>query len=506
MTDEPRLRAIGIRKAFGAVSVLRGVDLDVGAGEIVALLGENGAGKSTLIRALAGVHRPDAGEIRVAGEVQHFRAPAEAQRAGIATIHQELSLVPSLTCAENLFLGREPRTRFGFIDRRTMRREAQAQLATLHAGLDPDEPVSALGVGLRQLLEIAKALSRQASILILDEPTSALTSSERETLFTVLRKLRTAGTGMIYVSHRLEEVEALCDRLVILRDGVVAGARPVRGTSRDEIVRMLVGREVSRTAISRAVPGDVVLRIRDLSLAPRRAGRPVPLHGLDLDVRRGEIVGLAGLLGSGRTATMQSLFGLLAGRVHGEVQLDGRRLALRSARDAVRAGIAFVPEERKVAGIVGCRSIAENVLLTVPARVTRRGLRDRGEERRVVDEVVARFGIRCKSTAQRVGELSGGNQQKVVVGKWLAAQPRLFLIDEPTRGVDVGARREIHEKLREIVGAGAAMIIASSDWQELCELCDRVLVLRGGRVARSFDATELTEAGLLAAAAEGGAA
>ena len=476
----PVLEVEGLEKSFPGVKALSGVRFEVRAGEVHALLGENGAGKSTLIKIVSGVYRPDAGTIRIDGRETRFASPQEAQAAGIATVYQELLLFPDLTVAENIFLGHAPRSRWGGIDWRRMRARAAAILASLDIHeLDPSAPVRSLSVANRQRVEIAKALSLNARVLILDEPTAALPEADVVRLFDTVRRLRARGVGVVYISHRMAEIFTLADRVTVLRDGQYVATRPVARTTEPELIAMMVGRTIDQLfPKGAATVGEPVLEVRDL-VAP-----PV-VRGVSLIVRKGEIVGLAGLIGSGRSELAQAVFGITP-RASGEIRLAGRPARIASAGEAKRQGIAYVPEDRATQGLVRPMTVRENVSLAVLRRIAKHGFIDRGAEDRLARDAIRRFNIRAFGPEQVAGKLSGGNQQKVVLGKWLAAEPRLLIMDEPTRGIDVGAKAEIHKLMRELADAGLGVLMISSELPEILGMSDRILVMREGKIVAEF--------------------
>jgi len=505
MTEAPLVRMTAIGKRFGSVHACRGIDLSVRAGEVHALLGENGAGKSTLINILSGVITDYDGVIEVNGKPVRFAGPAEAQAAGIATIHQELDLVPGLSIAENVFLGREPRTRLGTVDIATMRRGAADHLRTLGCDLDPRRLVGSLRVGEQQLVEIARALSLDARVLIMDEPTAALADAEVERLFATIAELRRAGVGIVYISHRLAEIEVIADRVTVLRNGSVAGSVDPKVASRDEIIQLMVGRSVAGLfGNGGGDPGKVMLEIRDLAVRQRRPvpGRTPPA-GVNLTVRAGEIVGLAGLMGAGRTELLETLTGAGIGRPSGEVLLEGRPYRPRGPRSALARGVAFVPEDRRLAGLVLHHSVADNTMLPALTSLTRFGFVRRALAGRTVRDQLAALAVKAASPAVPVGTLSGGNQQKVVFAKELLTRPRLLLLDEPTRGVDIGAKAEIYKLLHQLAATGIGILLASSELHELLGLCDRVVVLYRGRTVAVLPQASATPQAILAAAMGG---
>lgn len=482
----PLLEVRDIEKTFPGVRALSGVSFEVRAGEVHALLGENGAGKSTLIKIISGVYEPDGGSILIGGRQTRFTSPEDAKRAGVATIYQELLLFPELTVAENIFLGHAPRTRVGRIDWRAMRARAAALLASLEIDdLAPNQVVGALSVGNRQRVEILRALSHDARILIMDEPTAALTESDVARLFDIVRRLRARGVGIVYISHRLDEIFAIGDRVTVLRDGAYVGARNVADTNASELVQMMVGRRIDNLFPKTTVPiGAPVLEARDIVRHPMT-------KSVSLTVRAGEIVGLAGLVGSGRSELAQTLFGITPAE-SGEIRLMGEAVTIRSAQSARSKGIAYVPEDRGVQGLVRAMSVLHNFSLAALGGLSRAGFIDRGAERRMADEGVQRFRVKTSSVEEIAGRLSGGNQQKIVLGKWLANNPKLLILDEPTRGIDVGAKAEIHRLMSELAGAGVAILMISSELPEVLGMSDRVLVMREGRFVAEFDRAHAT--------------
>ncbi|MGX8008139.1 sugar ABC transporter ATP-binding protein [Mesorhizobium sp. ORM8.1] len=483
----PLLSMTGAVKSFGGAQALRGVDFDLKAGEIHALLGENGAGKSTLMNLLSGVHTPDEGEIRIDGKPVRFNNPREAQGAGIATIFQELDLVPSLDVAANLFLGREL-MRGGMLDVPAMRREAKQRLQAIELAIDPARLVAELSIGQRQVVAIVKALSYASRVLIMDEPTAALTVGEVERLFDIMRKLAATGVGIVYISHRLEEVPEIADRVTVMRDGRVAGVTEPHAPQA-ELVRLLVGRPLDELYPARAAsPGKTLLSLKHASfkLSSQSAGWQPP-DDVSLEVRQGEIVGLAGIMGAGRTELLSALYGTgLAGRWRGEVAVDGRPVKLHSIHAARKAGIAFVTDDRRGSGLMLRMAVGLNLVMSVIRRISPAGLMSPRRQAEAVRQSFGQFDIRPKNPDIAVGSLSGGNQQKVVLAKEILGNPRLLLLDEPTRGVDVGAKGEIYARLRALAAQGLGILVASSEMPELIGLCDRIVVLRQGRNVAEF--------------------
>ncbi|MGD9483099.1 sugar ABC transporter ATP-binding protein [Streptomyces sp. TRM70308] len=493
-SSAPIVRAEGVTKAFPGVVALDGVDFEVHAGEVHVLLGENGAGKSTLIRLLAGAHRPDRGRIVVDGRPVRVHGAQDAERLGIATIHQEFHLVPDLTVAENLFLGRPPR-RFGLVDRARMEADAADLLARVGVDVSPRARLRELGVARRQMVEIAKALSVRARVLVMDEPTAVLTGGEVERLFAIVRRLRADGVGVVFITHKLEEVAELGDRVTVLRDGRSV-ARVPAGTDRDELVRLMVGRSIEAQYPRERGPVDAdgppLLRVRGL----RRAGA---FDGVGFEVRGGEVVGLAGLVGAGRTEVVRAVFGADA-YDHGSVHVRGAPLPRHDVAASLAAGVGFVPEDRKGQGLVLGASVGENLGLVTLRRASRGGLVDRAGQRRAAAAMAARLGVRMAGLDQPARTLSGGNQQKVAIGKWLLAGSRLLILDEPTRGVDVGAKVEIYRLVNELTAAGHGVLMVSSDLPEVLGMSDRVLVMCRGRLAGELAGDAATQDAVMALA------
>ncbi len=497
------LAARGITKTFPGVTALRDVSFDLRAGEIHALCGENGAGKSTLIKLLSGLHPHGSytGELTVDGATARFRGIADAERAGLAVIYQELTVVEELTVAENIFLGAEPR-RGLFLDWARMRREARELLARFGVELDPDTPCHALGVGQKQLVEIVKALRKNSQVLILDEPTAALAEHEVQALLGILRELRGRGLALIYISHKLEEVFALADRITVLRDGATVFTAEAQATSQAEIIRHMVGREIADLFPRRAAPDartEAALRVTGLSVADPATGRE-RLSGISFQVAPGEVLGLGGLMGAGRTELLMHLFGAWGRRLGGEVELAGKRLPPLPPAQVLRRGLALVSEDRRRYGLVLDQSVGFNLSLSALRSLTRLGFVHRGREFAHNDALFRSMRVKAPSLEAVVGKLSGGNQQKVVLGKALMTDPQVILFDEPTRGIDVGAKLEIYELINQLTDAGKAVVLVSSELPELIGMSDRILMLQAGRVAGEFTRREATPEKLLHAA------
>ncbi|HKG56039.1 MAG TPA: sugar ABC transporter ATP-binding protein [Candidatus Limnocylindrales bacterium] len=498
----PLLAMERISKSFPGVVALREASLRVGRDEVHALVGQNGAGKSTLIKVLTGVYRRDAGDIVLDGGSVDFRSPQEAQANGVSTIYQEVNLIPFRSVSENIFMGREPR-RFGLIDWRRMNRESGAILHRFGIDVDVTKPLLNLNVAIQQMVAIARAVSFDARLVVMDEPTSSLDEREVATLFDVIRQLKRDGVSVLFVSHRLDDLFAVCDRVTIMRDGETVEERAIADITKLELVARMLGRDLNEVrrsgstsfAASAHHAAGQLLEATDL-----RRGHA--LQGADVSVRAGEIVGLAGLLGSGRTETARAIFGadpLDAG----EVRIDGTAVRFDSPGDAVRARIGFSPEDRKTDGIVPWMSVRENLTLALLPRLTRLGVVDAARQREIVDRFIKRLGIKTAGPDQPIRELSGGNQQKVLLARWLCTDPRLLILDEPTRGIDVGAKGEIQALINELADDGLGVLMISSELDELTEGCDRVVVMRDGRSVAEIEHNEATQGSIMAAMAHG---
>lgn len=482
----PRLSLQGLSKAYPGVQALRNVSIEVQGGEIHALLGENGAGKSTLLKILSGAVRPDAGTIALDGRKLEFHSPAQARNSGIALIHQELALVPHMSAAANIYLGREITQRHLTLDRTTMRRRAREVVERLGLDLDVQRSVRTLSMAQRQCVEIARALLYRARVLALDEPTSSLTARERGRLFDVLRQLRREDVAVIYVSHRLEELAEIADRATVLRDGSVIGTIPVPQTSRATLVTMMVGRDLSEfPQVAYRAPAQSALRVEELASASG-------LRGVSFEAYRGQVFGIAGLVGSGRTELLRAIFG--ADPVaRGRISVDGRPFDARTVRGAIRRKIGLLPEDRKGQALFGRMSIRSNITLASLGRFTSGGVIRRRKRELEADRLIADLDLRPRDASRPVGLLSGGNQQKVVVGRWLSARSDILLIDEPTRGVDVGAKAEIYRIIESLTRRGAAVIMVSSDLPEILQLSDRIAVMREGQIVKELDRASASE-------------
>ncbi len=485
-TQTPILEMRGISKSFPGVRALDNVSLSVAPGEVHALMGENGAGKSTLMKILAGAQPADAGEIILDGKPVTVDTPQRALDLGIAIIYQELMLVPHLSVAENIFLGREPRLLPGWVNGTRMRREAQALMENLGETLDVRRPVGPLSIAQRQMVEIAKATSRNSRVIAMDEPSATLTDHELENLWRLIRQSKSQGIGIVYISHRMEEVFQIADSVTVLRDGRSVGTSRIGDIERDAVLKLMVGRDLDETFPKVAVPpGRPVLEVKGLS-------RRGVLDNIHFTVHAGEVVALAGLVGSGRTEIARCLFGADAFSA-GQITLDGQPFHPRSSRDAIQAGIGFVTEDRKDQGVILNMTVRENVSLASLEKVTSGGFIQGGAERQEAQESVQRLRVRTPSIEQRVGNLSGGNQQKVVIAKWLQTPLKLLILDEPTRGIDVGAKLEIYQIMNELTSQGVAILMISSELPEVLGMADRIIVIRDGRVAGEVDRADATQ-------------
>ncbi len=476
----------GISKSFAGVRVLQDISFDVRAGEVHALVGENGAGKSTLIKIMGGVHRADAGEIRVNGQSAQFASPRASAASGIAVVHQELLLFPDLSVAENIFVGHAPRTGWGALDWGKMRSRARELLDRLQSQhIDVDARVGALSVANRQRVEIARALSQDARALIMDEPTASLVEEDVQQLLAIVRLLRDKGVGIVYVSHKLPEIFALADRVTVLRDGTRVGTAPVAELDERKLVSMMVGRPIDQLFPKQETKiGAPLLEVRNLSFG-------AVVRDVSLTLHAGEILGVAGLIGSGRTELALTIFGITPATA-GEILIEGKAVRIESPQRARDLGIAYVPEDRGLQGLVRPQSIQENISLTVLKSLATGTLIDHRKEEKLARDSIAKFGIRARGPRQIVRQLSGGNQQKVVLAKWLATEPRILIMDEPTRGIDVGAKSEIHALMSALAARGLGILMISSELPEVLGMSDRVLVMKNGRLVAEFDRMHAT--------------
>ncbi|MEU5154091.1 sugar ABC transporter ATP-binding protein [Glycomyces sp. NPDC021274] len=492
---EPVLVLDGVHKSFGATAALTSGGITVEAGSIHALVGENGAGKSTMVKIVAGVHRRDGGVFRFQGEDVDFASTADAKAAGIAVIYQEPTLFPDLSVAENLFMGRQPYKSGRRIDRAAMYERAEMLFQRLGVRLDPRRLARGLSIADQQIIEIAKAISLDAALLVMDEPTAALSGVEVDRLFAVARGLRDEGRALVFISHRFEEIFALCDTVTVFRDGAYVATQPIAETNRGEIVAQMVGRDVEELFPKVPAPiGDTVLRVEDLNSTGA-------FHDVSFEVRAGEIVGIAGLVGAGRSEIARAVFGV-DGYDSGSVHLNGRAVPMRDPRASIKAGMAFVPEDRRLQGLVTDGSIARNIASVIRRGLVKAGLLTSRAELRAADAWAARLQVKTHALDMPATTMSGGNQQKVVLAKWLSTEPSLLIVDEPTRGIDVGTKAEVHRLLSDLAGQGIAILMISSELAEVLGMADRVLVVSEGRITADIDREQATPEAVMRAATQ----
>lgn len=470
-----RIEMRGIDKSFGSNQVLKQAGFTLESGEVHALMGENGAGKSTLMKILTGVYTKDAGTVLVDGKEVNYKNPQEAEKAGIVFIYQELNVMFDLTVEENLFMGKEIHGKFGICDKKAMQKKAQEALNTLGVNISPKTVMSELSVGQQQMLEICKALMADAKVIIMDEPTAALTQSETVALFKVIESLRKKGVSMVYISHRMEEIFELCDRITVLRDGSYIGVKNIPETNMNEIVKMMIGREIGERYPSRDVKiGKEVLKVKGLT-------RKGTFHDVSFSVRAGEVLGVSGLMGAGRTEIMQAIFGNLSYE-SGTIEIDGKEVKISNPRQAMEHGIGFITEDRKTEGLMLDKSIRENISLCNLGRISKSSVISKEAEKDMVAEAIKDLHIKCFGPFHECNNLSGGNQQKVVLAKWILTNPKILILDEPTRGVDIGAKKEIYNIINKLAAQGVAIIMVSSELPEVLGMSDNIMVVREGEV------------------------
>lgn len=476
----------GIKKAFGANRVLEGVDFELLPGEIHALMGENGAGKSTLMNILTGLHKRDAGTIVIDGQETYYESTKEAELAGVSFIHQEINAIGEMSVIDNLFLNREKRTKLGLLDYRAMEKEARAVFEQLNIKIDLYQEMGELSVGQQQMIEIAKSLMTNAQVIIMDEPTAALTNREIRVLFDVMHKLKAQGVSIVYISHRMEEIFEMCDRITVMRDGISVSTRQIAETQMEQVVREMVGREIGDFYPEKTSEiGEVRFEVENLALDG-------VFEDISFNVRSGEILGFSGLMGAGRTEIMRTIFGLLP-KSRGTIRLEGKELTIKSPEEAIRQGIGFLTEDRKDEGLILDFSIRDNVLLPSVGEFSKAGLLNDKLIDDFVELLVERLTVKTASVEDPASSLSGGNQQKVVLAKWLGIGPKVLILDEPTRGVDVGAKREIYLLINELAERGVAIIMISSDLPEVLSISDRIMVVREGRLMGEVAKAEATQ-------------
>jgi len=491
--SEPILTLSGVSKSFPGVRALHNVSLTLHPGRVTALIGENGAGKSTVVKILTGIYRPDEGEVRIGGAARHFSSPRDAWAAGIAAIHQETVMFDELSVAENIFMGHMPVGGARMVDWAEMRSRATELLKRIDAPIPAAYPLRRLSVAQKHLVEIARALSHEAQVVIMDEPTAALSANEIDDLFRIVAQLKAEGRAVVFISHKFDEVFRIADDFVCLRDGEKVGDGPISGVTPPQLVRMMVGRPVDQVFPKRDVPiGDVILKVEGLSNATEYAD-------VSFELRKGEILGLYGLIGAGRTEAMQGLFGITP-ITRGKVVLEGREIAIASPSDAIAAGISYVPEDRQDQGAILSLGIRENITLANLLRHVRGLFLSRASERDETRRLGNRLAIKAANWEQRLGELSGGNQQKVVIAKWLATHPKVIVLDEPTKGIDIGSKAAVHEFIGELAADGLAVILISSELPEVMGLADRVIVMKEGRIVDEFRRGAWSAEGIVGAA------
>ena len=470
-----RIEMRGIDKSFGSNQVLKQAGFTLESGEVHALMGENGAGKSTLMKILTGVYTKDAGTVLVDGKEVNYKNPQEAEKAGIVFIYQELNVMFDLTVEENLFMGKEIHGKFGICDKKAMQKKAQEALNILGVNISPKTVMAELSVGQQQMVEICKALMADAKVIIMDEPTAALTQSETAALFKVIESLRKKGVSMVYISHRMEEIFELCDRITVLRDGSYIGVKNIPETNMNEIVKMMIGREIGERYPSRNVKiGKEVLKVKELT-------RKGTFHDVNFSVRAGEVLGVSGLMGAGRTEIMQAIFGNLSYE-SGTIEIDGKEVKISNPRQAMEHGIGFITEDRKTEGLMLDKSIRENISLCNLRRISKSSVISREAEKNMVAEAIKDLHIKCFGSYHECNNLSGGNKQKVVLAKWILTNPKILILDEPTRGVDIGAKKEIYSIINKLAAQGVAIIMVSSELPEVLGMSDNIMVVREGEV------------------------
>ncbi len=486
----------GIDKAFGSNKVLKNAGFELADGEVHALMGENGAGKSTLMKILTGVYTKDAGTVIVDGKEVVYKSPKEAEKAGIVFIYQELNVMFDLTVVDNLFMGKEITKRFGICDKKAMRTKAQEIMDKMGVHIPVDAVMSELSVGQQQMVEICKALMVDAKVIIMDEPTAALTESETQVLFQVIKSLKAKGVSIVYISHRMEEIFELCDRITVLRDGEYIGTRNISEITMDDIVQMMIGREIGERFPKRnATIGDEVLKVEHLTHKKAFAD-------VSFSVRAGEVLGVAGLMGAGRTEIMQAIFGNLPCE-KGDIYIDGQKVVIKKPAQAIKAGIGFITEDRKTEGLLLEKSIADNIEIANLGKVSDKGVIKKNKKKSLVCQSIEEFRIKCFNDAQECGSLSGGNQQKVVLAKWVYTDPKILILDEPTRGVDIGAKKEIYNVINDMAAKGVAVIMVSSELPEVLGMSDRIMVVREGKVMGIIDGKDADQSKIMTLATGG---
>ena len=490
------IKMTGINKSFGSNQVLKDAGFELTDGEVHALMGENGAGKSTLMKILTGVYTRDAGTVLVDGEEVVYRSPQEAEKAGIVFIYQEINALFDLTVEENMFMGKEITKKFGVCDKKAMREKAKEVMDKVGVSIPVDAIMSDLSVGQQQMIEICKALMVDAKVIIMDEPTAALTESETEGLFKVINSLRKKGVSIVYISHRMEEIFALCDRITILRDGQYIDTKAIKDLTMDDVVQMMIGREIGERFPKRdSKIGAEVLKVEGLT-----SGKL--FHDVSFSVNAGEVLGVAGLMGAGRTEIMQAIFGNLK-KDSGKIYIDGEEVIIKNPRQAIEAGIGFVTEDRKTEGLLLEKSIAENIEIANLGKVSKKGVLKKEKQDEIVNQGIEEFRVKCFGPWHECNNLSGGNQQKVVLAKWVYTDPKILILDEPTRGVDIGAKKEIYDVINKMAAKGVAVIMVSSELPEVLGMSDRIMVIREGEVRGILDGKDADQAKIMTLATGG---
>lgn len=486
----------GIDKAFGNNKVLKNAGFELADGEVHALMGENGAGKSTLMKILTGVYTRDAGTVLVDGQEVVYKSPKEAEKAGIVFIYQELNVMLDLTVVDNLFMGKEITKKFGICDKKAMRTKAQEIMDRMGVHIPVDAVMSELSVGQQQMVEICKALMVDAKVIIMDEPTAALTESETQVLFQVIKSLKAKGVSIVYISHRMEEIFELCDRITVLRDGEYIGTRNISEITMDDIVQMMIGREIGERFPKRNTNiGDEVLKVEHLT-------HKKAFTDVSFSVRAGEVLGVAGLMGAGRTEIMQTIFGNLPCE-KGDIYINGEKVVIKKPAQAIKAGIGFITEDRKTEGLLLEKSIADNIEIANLGKVSAKGVIRKDKKKSLVSQSIEEFRIKCFNDSQECGSLSGGNQQKVVLAKWVHTDPKILILDEPTRGVDIGAKKEIYNVINDMAAKGVAIIMVSSELPEVLGMSDRIMVVREGKVMGIIDGKDADQSKIMTLATGG---
>ncbi len=501
---KPVLEVRNVSKDFSGIYALKKVDLQIYPGEVTAIIGENGAGKSTLMKIISGVYTEYAGDLFLGGQKVCYKNPKEASAEGVIIIHQELNLIPYLSITENLFLGNELINSFGLLDYPKMRKKAREHLGRLHLDIDPDTQLKQLRVGQQQLVEIAKALLLDSKVLIMDEPTSAISDHEVALLFQIINDLKGKGVAIVYISHKLNELFEIADRFTVLRDGEIVGSGCMKGTTHDQLIQMMVGRSLSESfRKADNLQSKEVLRVENLCFRNPENPKDFLVNCISFSLKKGEVLGICGLMGAGRTEVLEAIFGLYPGHVSGKIFVEGIEIQSKSVADAIRAGIGLVPEDRKLQGLILNMDVARNTSLASLEKISKFNFINKKKEEEISLNFIQKLNTQVKSPWMEVQKLSGGNQQKVVIAKWLATHPKILLLDEPTRGIDVGAKAEIYKLINELAGQGMGIIVVSSELPEILAVSDRILVLSESKMTAALNRDEATEEIIMKAALQG---